>query len=196
MAFVPGVVFAMMLIPAGVGAGEGTAAPTTAPPSDARAERSADTAKEEKPDRTRTPRTTGAKPQEKPAAKPAAPAVVKPAVLHFADNGAWADAKVKVLNAKKIYYGKADTATAPATVKAKKVFAKIPEYQEIVRRGLTKDDIEYWTLMKKASKKFRAAVKKAAGTEGKDLVAEEGAIEVKGETIPDMTDAVIKALGT
>ncbi len=193
MAFVPGVLLTLLLIPAGVGAGESTAMATDAPPADARAERLSEAAKDVQPARTRKPRTTAASPSSK---RPVPIAVEKPSVLMLADNGAWAARKVKVLNAKKIYFGKADTSQTPGVVKAKKVFAKIPEYQEIKRRGLTKDDIEYWTLMKKASKKFRAAVKKAAAADGKDLIAEVGAIKVTGEKIPNMTAAVIAALGT
>jgi len=189
IAYVPAALLALLLAPAG--AGETAAAPSDAPPADERAEKKgSDAAEKARPMRTRKPRTTSAKPRA------AAPVAVRPSVIRIAADGKLADKKIKVLNAKKIYYGKADTATKPATVKAKKVFAKIPEYQEIKRRGLTKNDIEYWTLMKKASKKFRAAVKKASGTENKDLVAESGAIEVKGETIPDITAAVIKALGS
>lgn len=190
MAFVPTVLLSVLLFPAGAGVGERSDLATDAPPADAKVARQSDTGKDTQP--ARTARTTAAKPR---AATPAPVQPEMPSVLRIANDGAWAATTITVLDAKKIYFGKADNATKPATVKAKTVYAQIPEYKEILRRGLTKDDIEYWTLMRKASKKFKAAIKKAAGTEGKDLVAEAGAIEVKGETIPDMTAAVIAALG-
>ncbi len=99
--------------------------------------------------------------------------------------------KVVVKDSTKIYYGSADTSKAPSTIESSRVYDAIPEWQEIGRRGLTPDDIDYWVLRKKAAEKFRAAVKSGAEKEKKDLVAEVGAIEVAGETIPDITSSVI-----
>ncbi len=99
--------------------------------------------------------------------------------------------KIVVKDSTKIYLGSADTSKAPSTIESSRVYDAIPEWQEIGRRGLTPDDIDYWVLRKKAADKFRAAVKKGADKEKKDLVAEVGAIEIPGETIPDITSSVI-----
>lgn len=124
-----------------------------------------------------------------PATSPAPAAPVRRfAVLR---NDAAEEPKVKVLNADKVYYGDAKTSKTPAVIDSQRVWDKIPEYVEIKKKGLTEADLEYWVLLRKASKKFNTAVEKAAKAKGKDLVAEVGAIEVKGETIPNITDAVI-----
>ena len=127
------------------------------------------------------------------ASAPTAPAATAAPVRLFAvlrSNSA-EEQKVKVLNADKVYYGDAKTSKAPAVIDSQRVWDKIPEYLEIKKKGLTEADHEYWVLLRKASKKFNTAVEKAAKVKGKDLVAEVGAIEVKGETIPNITDAVI-----
>ena len=103
--------------------------------------------------------------------------------------------KIVVHDATKIYYGDAATAQVPAVIVQQRVMEKIAEYQEIKRRGLTDKDAEYYLLLQKAVTKFKCAVKKAAKAEKKDLVAEVGAIEIPGETIPDITDRVIAEVG-
>jgi hypothetical protein len=126
-----------------------------------------------------------------PSAPPPVAAVPAPPPFAVVWTAAVEEPKVKVLNADKVYYGDAKTAKAPAVIDSQRVWDKIPEYQEIKKKGLTEADLEYWVLLRKASKKFNAAVEKAAKAKGKDLVAEVGAIEVKGETIPNITDAVL-----
>ena len=100
--------------------------------------------------------------------------------------------KVKVLDTAGVYYGNASTSKTPSVIEAQQVFDVIPAYREIVRRGLTEDDPDYWVLLKKANKAFKAAVKRGAKKDDKDLVAEVGAIELTdGGAIPDITDTVV-----
>ena len=78
-----------------------------------------------------------------------------------------------------------------------KVYARIPEYKEILRRRLTDKDAKYHLLMKKASKRFAAAIKKMARAKNHDLVAQTGAVrksKKKAKDIPDRTQDVIDAL--
>jgi len=96
-------------------------------------------------------------------------------------------------NEPNVYYGKVDGATAPAEVVAATVFEKIPEYQEIRKRGLKRDDPEYWVLLNKANEKFYKAVKKVAEENKYDVVVEKGAFKFES-TPPDVTQEVIDAL--
>ena len=97
----------------------------------------------------------------------------------------------------KVYYGNHRLFQRPATVSCDKVYDAIPEYQEIVKKGLTDKDPRYHILMKKASKRFSAAVKKMAKSKNHDLVACTGAVKKakeKAKDIPDRTKECIKAL--
>lgn len=98
----------------------------------------------------------------------------------------------------RVYYGNARLIRNPAVVSADRVYQHIPEYQQILKEGLTDKDVRYHFLMNKASKRFLKAVKSMARALGYDFVAEIGAIEVvrKGAPHPaDRTDAVIERLG-
>ena len=92
----------------------------------------------------------------------------------------------------KVYLGDKSNYSNPACVKIKDIYAVIPEYQEIEERGLTKDDAEYWPLIRKASSRFLEALGKVAeaAEPDYDLVGEVGFIE--GKTPPDITDDVIE----
>ena len=97
----------------------------------------------------------------------------------------------------KVYYGNHRLFQRPAHVDCDKVYGRISEYQEIVRRRLTDKDPQYHILMKKASKRFAAAVKKMARDKRHDLVAQSGSVRKskdKAKDIPDRTDDVIQAL--
>ena len=97
----------------------------------------------------------------------------------------------------RVYYGNHRLFQRPATVSCDKVYDRIPEYQEIVRRGLTDKSPKYHSLMKKASKRFSDAVKKMARKHRHDLVACVGAISKEREKaadVPDRTRECIKAL--
>lgn len=97
----------------------------------------------------------------------------------------------------RVYYGNQRLFQRPAHVDCDRIYARIDEYQEILRRRLTDKDPAYHILMKKASKRFAAAVKKMARDKRHDLVAQQGSVtksDKKAKDIPDRTDAVIQAL--
>jgi len=93
-----------------------------------------------------------------------------------------------------VYFGKTDGAQKPAEIVATTVFEKITEYQEIKKRGLKKEDPEYWVLLNKANEKFYAAVKKVAEEKKYDVVTEKGSVKFDGKDPPDITQNVIDAL--
>ena len=76
-----------------------------------------------------------------------------------------------------VYVGDAKKWEKPAEVDADKVYAKIDEYKEILNNGLKPGDAKYEILIGKASKRFCAAVKKAAKDGGYDLVAKLGSVK-------------------
>ena len=97
----------------------------------------------------------------------------------------------------KVYYGNQRLFQRPACVDCDRVYANIPEYQEILRRRLTDKDAQYHLLMKKATKRFSAAVKKMARDKNHDLVAQTGTVrkaKKKAKDVPDRSQDVIDAL--
>lgn len=100
-------------------------------------------------------------------------------------------------DASKVYYGNHRLFQRPCEVSCDRVYQHIPEYQEILRRGLTDKDPRYHLLMKKATERFSSAVKKMARGKRHDLVAELGAVRKvrkKAPDVPERTNDVIKAL--
>ena len=98
----------------------------------------------------------------------------------------------------RVYYGNARLIRKPAVVSADRVYRHISEYQQILKEGLTDNDVRYHFLMKQASKRFLKAVKSMARALGYDFVAEVGAVQVvrQGAGVPvDRTDDVIERLG-
>jgi len=97
----------------------------------------------------------------------------------------------------KVYYGNSRLFQRPAVIDCDKVYAHISEYKEIVRRGLTAKSPRYHLLMKKATERFSAAVKKMAKAKSHDLVALAGTVtkaKEKAKDIPDRTQDVIRLL--
>ncbi len=88
----------------------------------------------------------------------------------------------------KVYFGKCCLFRRPCTISADRVYRHIPEYQEILRRGLTEKDVDYHFLMKKASARFGDAVKKMAKAQKRDLVAETGTVTKVRKKAPDIPD--------
>ncbi len=125
------------------------------------------------------------------------------ALALLAAAGALAHAGVgdyRVSDESKVYHGNPRLFQRPAEIRSSDVYAQIPEYQEIVRKGLTDKDPRYHFLMKRASERFCEAVKAMArdAANDHDLVAESGAVtRVRKEAaeVPDRTDAVISKLG-
>ena len=79
-------------------------------------------------------------------------------------------------------------------VEAAKVYKQIPAHQELLDRKLTRDDPDYWPLMRKASQAFVRALRKVCKEKGHDLVGELRTITIDGAAPPDITLEVIKAL--
>jgi hypothetical protein len=81
-------------------------------------------------------------------------------------------------------------------VTSRKVFEATPEYKQIARRKLTPNTAEWCFLAKAASDKFRAAVDKTVKGGAYDLIAENGAITVEGQTTYDVTSEILAHLPT
>ena len=86
---------------------------------------------------------------------------------------------------------------AATSAEAAKIYAKIPEYRVIADKRLTRDDPEYWPLMRRASAVFVRSLKRVCGKDGYDLIGETGAIKPKAPTaekVPSITRDVIRAV--
>ncbi len=107
------------------------------------------------------------------------------------DVGATADPRIR--DTTKVYFGSASRFSKPAVIVRKDVYDKIPSYQRIQSEGLRRSDARYHLLLEKTSKAFRSAVKRAARTNGRDLVIETGAITppADGGKHLDLTAATI-----
>ena len=99
---------------------------------------------------------------------------------------------VQVRDRSKIYVGDADRFARPSVVVATRVYAEITEYQEVRRRQLDRNDPDYYVLMERAARKFRAALEEAAKAGGYDLVAEKGAVTRTNGALPDLTESAIE----
>lgn len=98
----------------------------------------------------------------------------------------------------RIYHGRANFVRKPCAVSADRIYAAIPEYQEIQRKGISNDNPRWHLLMKKASERFNAAVQAMARKYGHDVVAEIGVCRADRDGVaepPDRTDEVLEALG-
>jgi hypothetical protein len=104
------------------------------------------------------------------------------------------DASYEVVDHSAIYYGEGSHPTAPAVIVADDVWREIPEYRRIIDEELTDDDPAYHLLLKKATRRFKKALKKAAARDGYDMIGEIGSIKPKADTkkaIPDITSELI-----
>jgi hypothetical protein len=96
-----------------------------------------------------------------------------------------------------VYFGNHRLFQRPCVISCDRVDRHIPEYQEILRRGLTDKDPQYHLLMRKATARFSDAVKKTARKLRHDLVAQVGAVckaRKEAPDPPDRTDDVVRAL--
>ena len=103
----------------------------------------------------------------------------------------------RVTDASKIYLGNAKLFQRPCVISCDRVYREIPEYREILEKGLTDRDVRYHFLMKKASERFAEAVKQAAKDLDVDLVAELGSVRPAKKDVdppPDRTTEVIGKL--
>ena len=97
----------------------------------------------------------------------------------------------------RIYHGRANFVRRPCSVSADRIYEAIPEYREIQRTGISRDNPRWHLLMKKASERFNAAVQAMARKHGHDLVAERGVCRANRDGVsapPDRTDEVLEEL--
>ncbi|MCA9314281.1 MAG: hypothetical protein H6806_05885 [Planctomycetes bacterium] len=105
----------------------------------------------------------------------------------------------RCVDATRVYLGNARLFHTPCHVDSDAIYRQIPEYREILEKGLTDRDVQYHFLMKKAAQKFAEAVKSMARDNGNDLVAEMGTVSKardEAPEVPDRTQAVISALSS
>jgi hypothetical protein len=94
-----------------------------------------------------------------------------------------------------IYLGDVQDFQKPAVVDVDAVYAKIPEYRQILEHNLDSTSPRYLFLLRAASEKFRAALDRCSRSRGYDLIGGLGSIEIDGTTVPDITPDVLKSLG-
>ncbi len=92
-----------------------------------------------------------------------------------------------------VYWGDAKAFKKPAEVDADRVYAEIAEYKKIRDDDLKPGSVQYELLLSKASRRFLAAVKKAAKKHGYDLVAMPGSVK-NADSVADISQYVIDAL--
>jgi hypothetical protein len=109
-----------------------------------------------------------------------------------------AKSRVTINNACRVYY---PSILKPrcgykkiGVVTSRKVFEATPEYRQIERRKLAPNTAEWCFLAKAASDKFRSAVDKTVKNGGYDMIAENGAITVEGQTAYDVTSEMLAHL--
>jgi hypothetical protein len=98
------------------------------------------------------------------------------------------------INEGDIYFGDPDHYKKPAVVDVDAVYARIPEYREILEKNLDSTSPRYLILLRAASGKFRKALGKCHRGRGYDLIGGLGSIEIKGKKVPNITPLVLKAL--
>jgi hypothetical protein len=109
-----------------------------------------------------------------------------------------AKGRVTIHNACRVYYPSVlkcqQAYKKVGVVTSRTVFDATPEYKQIARRKLSPNTAEWCFLAKAASDKFRTAVDKTVKGGGYDLIAENGAVTVDGQTAFDVTSEVLAHL--
>ena len=80
-----------------------------------------------------------------------------------------------------VYYGSSRYPKAPAVCAVDDVWAEIPEYKKILADELDESDPRYHLLLKRATKRFHAALKKLAKRDGYDLIGNIGSVKALGK---------------
>jgi hypothetical protein len=101
----------------------------------------------------------------------------------------WARTRI---DPEKVYCGDVHKYSRPAVVDGDKVYRQIPAYQEILERGLTRRDPDYWPLLRKASQLFVKALRQICREKGYDLVGEVHSISSDSQEIPEITADLIR----
>lgn len=106
-----------------------------------------------------------------------------------------AKGKKKVeIDAGDIYLGDPSNFKKPAVVDVDKVYARIPEYKEIIERNMDSSNPRYLFLLRAASERFRNALEKVSRADGYDLIGGIGSIKIEGTSVPEITSKVIAKL--
>ena len=92
------------------------------------------------------------------------------------------------ISAENVYYGNQNKYKKPVEINAKKVFAVIPAYKEIVDKKIPADSALYMVKLDEANKVFAKVLKSFAADNKYDLVCEEGSVK----DAPNATDDVVK----
>jgi len=79
------------------------------------------------------------------------------------------------------------------TIRSTEIYEQIPAYQTIQKEGLEKGSARYNKLIRKATKSYKAALKKVAGEKSFALIVEEGGISGYAH-VTDATADIISAL--
>ncbi len=94
-----------------------------------------------------------------------------------------------------VFCGSASNCTKPATIRYEAVRDATPEWQTIESDGVRKGSARYTLLTARMGQRIKAAADAVAGSEGHDLVVNEGDIEdARGLEVSDITDQVVQAL--
>lgn len=93
-----------------------------------------------------------------------------------------------------IYLGDSNDYSKPAVVDVDAVYARIPEYRQILEKNLDSTSPRYLFLLRAATDKFRTALDDCARARGYDLIGGLGSIQIEGKTVPNITSLVMKAL--
>jgi len=101
--------------------------------------------------------------------------------------------KVRIKEAD-IYHGDPDHYKKPAVVDVDAVYARIPEYRQILEKNLDSTSPRYLFLLRAASERFRKALAKCSRGRGYDLIGGLGSIRIEGKTVPNITSLVMRAL--
>ena len=79
------------------------------------------------------------------------------------------------------------------TIRSTEIYEQIPAYQTIQKEGLEKGTARYNKLIRKATKSYKAALKKVANEKSFALIVEEGGISGYAH-VTDATSDIISAL--
>jgi len=101
---------------------------------------------------------------------------------------AFSAAAFAALSAENVYYGDRNNYKKAVEINAKKVFAVIPAYKEIVDKNISQRSALYIAKLDEANRIFKKAVSSYAEDNKYDLVCEEGNVK----DAPNATDDVAK----
>jgi hypothetical protein len=119
-------------------------------------------------------------------------AVVFTFLLSVAGAGWAGEGGARVVDRTKVYYGLPDSFSSPAVIECSKVMDTLPAMKTIDGEGVKKNSARWFLLVNEANQQLHKALKSVGKDQGYDLFAEVGAV-TSGQTVPNATDAVIKA---